>query len=177
MWNRSVKKYKLRYTKFYGHSKNFNTVKNAYADIEVKKLECVGHVQIRVGCRLRNLKKKDKGLGGKGKLTDCIIDKLQNFYGIAIRSNKNNLKAMQAAIEATLFHIASSKENNLHYPHCPTGLDSWCKYNKDRADSTSTYKPGLGLPISIVLKLKPIFKELTHEDLLINVPWPNSKPK
>ena len=37
---------------------------------------------------------------------------------------------------------------------------------KDRADSTSTYKPGSGLPISIVLKLKPIFEELGHEDLL-----------
>ena len=37
---------------------------------------------------------------------------------------------------------------------------------KDRADSTSSYKPGSGLPISIVLKLKPIFEELGHEDLL-----------
>ena len=37
---------------------------------------------------------------------------------------------------------------------------------KDRADSTSTYKPGSGLPISTVLKLKPIFEELGHEDLL-----------
>ena len=67
---------------------------------------------------------------------------------------------------AILLHVASSKQNNLHYPHCPTWSDSWCKYNKDRADSTSTYKPGPGLPISIVLKLKPIFEELSHEDLL-----------
>ena len=37
---------------------------------------------------LQNLKKKEKRLGGKGKLTDRIIDKLQNYYGIAIRSNK-----------------------------------------------------------------------------------------
>ena len=119
--------------------------------------------------RLRNLKKKEKGLCRKGKLTDCIIDKFQNYYGIAIRSNKNNLKAIQAATRATLFHVASSKENNLHYPHSPTGPDSWCKYNKDRADGTSTYEPGPGLPISIisvVLKLKPIFEELSHEDLL-----------
>ena len=34
------------------HVCNLNTVKNTYADIEVKKLECVGHVQKRVGCRL-----------------------------------------------------------------------------------------------------------------------------
>ena len=68
------------------------------------------------------------------KLTNCIVDKLQNCYGINIRSNKNNLKTMQAPTKATLFHVASSKENNLHYPHCSTGSDSWCKNNKDRAD-------------------------------------------
>ena len=73
---------------------------------------------------------------------------------------------MEAATKATLFHVASSKENNLHYPHCPTGSDSSYKYNKVRADNTSTYKPGPGFPISIVLKLKPIFEELSHEDLL-----------
>ena len=81
-------------------------------------------MQKRVRCRLQNLKKKKQGLGGKDKWTDPIIDKLQNYGGIAIRSNKNNLKAMQAATEATLFHVASSKENNLQYYHCPTGSDS-----------------------------------------------------
>ena len=60
----------------------------------MKKLECVRNVQKQIGCRLRNLKKKEKGLGGKSKLTDRIIDKFQNYYGIDIRSNKNNLKAM-----------------------------------------------------------------------------------
>ena len=74
---------------------------------------------------LQNLKKKEKRLGGKGKLTDRIIDKLQNYYGIAISSNKKkNLKAMLAATRAILFHVASSKENNLHDPHCPTRPDS-----------------------------------------------------
>ena len=167
MWNRSVKKNKLRYREFYGDggSKRFNTVKSTYADIEVKKLECVGHVQKPVGCQLQNLKKKEKRLSGKGKLTDRIIDKLQNYYGIAIRSNKNNLKAMQAATRTTLFHVASSKENNLHYPHCPTRPGSWWKCNKDRADGTSTYKPGPGVPISIVLKFKSICEELSYDDL------------
>ena len=38
MWNQSVKKNKLQYTEIYGDgdSKSFNTVKNTYADIEVK---------------------------------------------------------------------------------------------------------------------------------------------
>ena len=65
-----------------------------------------------MGCRLRNFKKNIKGLSGKGKLTNAMIDRLQNYYGIAIRQNKKNLKKMQAAVRATLFHVAPSKENN-----------------------------------------------------------------
>ena len=104
-----------------------------------------------------------------------MIDRLQNYYGIAIRENKNNLKAMQAATRATLFHVASSKDNNWHYPHCPEGTNSWCNFNKDKADGTSTYKPGPGLPVPVLLKLKPIFQVLSHEDLLNK--WSYTKPE
>ena len=121
IWERSEAKHKLRSIELYGDgdTKSFTTVQDTYTGIQVKKLECVGHVQKRVGCRLRNLKKQEKGIGGKGKLTNNMIDRLQNYYGIAIRENKNNLKAMQAATRATLFHVASSKDNNWHYPPPP----------------------------------------------------------
>ena len=169
IWERSILKNGLRYVKFYGDgdSKGFCSVQNTYGELSVEKLECVGHVQKRVGCRLRNLKKREKGLGGKGKLTDNLIDKLQIYYGVAIRSNKNDLAGMQAATRATLFHVASSAQNNYHFPHCPTGKDSWCKYNKDRANGTNTYKPGPGLPLNIIMKVKPIFQELSSTDLLM----------
>ena len=62
-------------------------------------------MQKRAGTRLRKLKKNNKGLG-KGKLTDHIIDKLQNFYGIAIRQNLGDLQSMKKAVVATLFHVA-----------------------------------------------------------------------
>ena len=65
---------------------------------------------------------------------------------MVIQPNKNNLKAMLAETKTTLLHVASSKENNLHYSHCPTGSDSWCKHNKNRANST-TYKPSPDLLI------------------------------
>ena len=45
--------------------------------------------------------KTKKGLGEKGKLTDNMIDKLQNYYGIAIRSNKGNLEKMESNILST----------------------------------------------------------------------------
>ena len=87
-------------------------------------MECVDHVQKRVGTRLRKLKRDKKGLGGKGKLTNVIIDRLQNYYGIAVRSNVNSLEGMKKAIHASLFHVASSEKNIWHdhsVPGCCRG--------------------------------------------------------
>ena len=95
-----------------------------------------------------------------------MIDWLQNYYGIAIRQNKNNLIKIQAAVRATLFHVISSKENNWHYSHCSEGKGSSCKFHQDKANGTSTYKPGPGLPLDIVMKLKSNFVELSDESLL-----------
>ena len=53
-----------------------------------------------------------KNLGGRGKLTNKLIDKLQNYYGIAVKSNVGNLQGMKKAINASLFHVASSKTND-----------------------------------------------------------------
>ena len=47
----------------------------------------MGHIQKRMGTALRELKRKNKGMklndgktiGGKGRLTNVIIDKIQNY--------------------------------------------------------------------------------------------------
>ena len=112
------------YTKLYcdGDSKSYDRVKQVYKDKhtkEVERLQCMGHVQKRMGTALRKLKKDVKGLGGKGKLTKALIDKLQNYYGIAIRSNVGDLKGMKKAINASLFHcIATANKPHMHV-HCP----------------------------------------------------------
>ncbi|GFV81641.1 uncharacterized protein TNCV_1702981 [Trichonephila clavipes] len=62
-------------------------VKDTYGVNSVSKFECIGHALKRVGSRLRKLKTKTKRLSGKGKLTDNFIDRLQNYYGIAVRNN------------------------------------------------------------------------------------------
>ena len=166
-FTRSIEKNSLRYTEFYGDgdSKSFSAVKTIYPNIEILKRECIGHVQKRIGTRLRALKKNIKGIGGKGKLTNSIIDKLQNYYGISIRSNVGDLEKMKKAIHASLFHVASSEENNWH-DHCPDGKESWCAFKSDKANGTSTYKPGKGLPLSVVKYVKPIYHELSDDKLL-----------
>ena len=46
-------------------------------------------------------------IDGKNKLTDSLIDKLQNYYGIAKRSNSGDWSGMKSAIYANCFHCIS----------------------------------------------------------------------
>ena len=75
IWEHSLQKNKLRYTLFYGDgdSKSFSTIKNTCPGITIQNLEYVGHVQKRVGCCLRNLRKQEKGVSGNRKLTNNMI--------------------------------------------------------------------------------------------------------
>ena len=169
IFQRSVELHNLRYTEFYGDgdSKSFSRIKNIYQDagILVEKKECIGHVQKRVGTALRKLKRDNPSLGGRGKLTDSLIDKLQNYYGIAIRSNVGNLAGMKKAIHASLMHCASSEACPLH-DHCPTGNASWCKYQKDKANHKNLFKHGPGLSLPVIAKLKPEYIRLSENNLL-----------
>jgi hypothetical protein len=64
-----------------------------------------------MGARLKRLVKEKLGtklhdgktLGSKGRLTQSEIDKLQNYYGLAIRRNVNNLETMIRAAWAIFF--------------------------------------------------------------------------
>lgn len=62
-------------------------------DVEINKLECIGHVQKRMGTRLLKMRaEKDvlsdgKKLSGENRLTTAAVQKLQTFYGLAIRRN------------------------------------------------------------------------------------------
>lgn len=155
IFSRSIESKSLRYSEFYGDgdSKSYGAVKDVYENVTVVKKECVGHVQKRVGTALQNLKKEKKGLGGKGRLTDAMIDKLQNYYGIAIRTNCKDIESMKKAIYAAFCHCASSQKDNYH-EHCPNGKDSWCGFKRDIANGTKEYKHGAGLPKSIIAHVK-----------------------
>ena len=109
-----------------------------------------------MGNRLRKLKERVKGLGEKGELTNVTIDKLKNYYGIIIRSNVGDLEGIKKATYASLFHVASSKETNLHLAYYPDG-SKW----------PTKFKHGPGIPITIFGKhLKLIYQHLTSDTLL-----------
>ena len=126
-----------------GDSKGFNEIENTHTEpgLRIVKIECVEYVQKQVSTTLRKLKKDKKGMTGSGKLTDTMIDRLQNYYGIAaIRRNVDKLQGMKEAIHASLMLCASSKDSNSHH-HCPKGGDGWCCFNMDIANKTKSFKP------------------------------------
>ena len=84
---------------------------------------------------LRNLKKKERGIAGRGLFTDATTDRLQNYADVAVCQNVGDLQNMESSFLASLFHVPSNKGNMYHYPHCPTGPDSWCKYKADKANN------------------------------------------
>ncbi|GFV32877.1 uncharacterized protein TNCV_1745191 [Trichonephila clavipes] len=105
----------------YGDTKTFNalSVNKPYGDDHIiQKIECVGHVQKRMGTRLRTLKLvysknkllDGKTIDGKGRLTDSLIDKLAHYYGNAIRCNSTSVKEMRKAIWAVWGHSCSTDD-------------------------------------------------------------------
>lgn len=167
----------VRYTKYLGDgdTKAFLKVKETapYGDsVNIEKLECVGHVQKRLGTRLRKLRQDlsgkklsdGKGIKGKGRLTDGEIDKLQTYYGMAIRANAGDLKKMKEAVWATYFHKLSTEENPVH-ALCPKGLDSWCGYQR-QISGGDVYQHKHSLPEAVMDVIKPIYRDLANETLL-----------
>lgn len=121
-----------------GDSKGFLRVteKNPHGvEFIVNKLECVGHIQKRMGSRLRKLKSSlgsktlsdNKPIGGRGRLTNNAINIIQNYYGLAIRRNAGNLEIIKSSIWTEYYHISSTDANPMHNL-CDK---EWCKYQKD----------------------------------------------
>ena len=77
-------------------------------------------------------------LSGKGKLTEKTINSMQNYYGMAIRGNKNDLYAMKKSTAAILWHCTDFENKEYRHRFCPE--NSWCKYKEN-----PEYKPSIDL--------------------------------
>ena len=140
----------------------------------LKKYECVGHVQKRMGSRLRNLRKSLKGqvlsdgkkISGKGRLSDKVINTMQNYYGLAIRQNAGELYQMKKSVGAILYHLSQNENDEDRHKFCPPTKDSWCKFQSDKLTGKTTYKKKVNLPKAIKDAVMPTFKDLSKDELL-----------
>ncbi|CAH0551117.1 unnamed protein product [Brassicogethes aeneus] len=186
MFERSVENLGVKFRNYIGDgdSKTYSGVVNAKPygeDFLINKKECIGHVQKRMGTRLRELVKKHvvetktkagktvkrKSLSGKGKLTAKMIDKLTVYYGLAIRRNHDSVEKMKNAIWATYYHYSSTDENPQH-EKCRSGEDSWCEWQKAAAaDALGSFKHSYtALPTDILEAMRPIYYDLSKDELL-----------
>lgn len=198
MFRRSLKNLGVRFLNYVGDgdSKTYSGLLQAkpYGETSIIKKECIGHVQKRMGSRLRNLvknakvskaahtvkglkskmkqqknvAKQPKSLGGKGRLTAKRIDKLAVYYGKAIRDNcKSTVENMKDSIWATFYHYSSTDENPCH-EKCPEGVTSWCEYQRAKAKSEEkSFKHSYtAWPSDVMSAIRPIYEDLTKDDLL-----------
>lgn len=179
IYKRSLAQYNVRYIDYLGDgdSNAYSAVCNAMPygeDTNINKLECIGHIQKRMGTRLRTLKQKSKNtkladgksLSGKNRLTDLAVQKLQIFYGLAIRRNCHSLDEMKKAVWATYFHVMSSNSEPRH-ELCPKDPNTWCKYNIAVIEGKEyDHEKHFHLPEIIMSEVKPIFKDLANPELL-----------
>ena len=107
-----------------------------------------------------------KKMSGKGRLTDKIINKMQNYYGMVIRQNPGRLFDMKKSIGAVLWHCSDITDPEARHQFCPKYIHSWCKYQSDKITGMSTCKPSTSLPVSIKRKIHKIFQDLSSDELL-----------
>ena len=97
-----------------------------------------------------------------------MVDKMLNYYGLAIRQNKNNLEQMIKDAMAGLYHISSSDTNPQH-DMCPGDEHSWCGWQREKATKSYQYKHRLFLPKAVMDECSlftAIYKDLTDRNLL-----------
>ena len=105
-----------------------------------------------------------KTIGGRNRLTDNLIDTFQRYYGKALCENKGDLPKMQKAVKAIWHDYDSTEDNELH-DYCPEGAESWCKWQKDQANGTTSFKPR-NVPPAVMEEILPTFEGLWAENLL-----------
>ena len=126
----------------------------------------------RVGARLRKLKKEKGGevlsdgkeLGGIGRLNEKYINRLQNYYGLAIRQNTDSLINMRKAVGAVLYHCSEAATTEARHMFCDND-SQWCKYRMAEKKGEA-YVEKSGLPIAVRNAIFHIFQDLSSEELL-----------
>ncbi|GFV69918.1 uncharacterized protein TNCV_1982851 [Trichonephila clavipes] len=95
---------------------------------------------------------------------EAEIDRLQAYYGLAIRRNLSSVKDMQQAIWAIFLHKLSTDEKPQH-GFCPSDTDTWCKFKKAELLGRPIITKN-SLPVDVVEAMRPVFRDLANPELL-----------
>ena len=176
---RSIEKFNVRYVNYIGDGDSSAFAKviesNPYPDITVNKLECIGHIQKRVGSNLIKLTQQNSSIKGRGdgRLTKKVINTLQNYYGMAIRSARStNIMQMKMSIAAVLCHcVRKVDEHGVEdlvdrHKYCTKDADTWCKYQKSLIDGTVFQGDRINIAEDVYDLVRPVWLRLSENALL-----------
>ena len=81
---------------------------------------------------------------------------------------KGNQNGREKSIAALIHHCSENDNHNDRQKYCPPTGDSWCKYQSDNINHTTTYKKSINIPKAISDIIIPIFswKDLGSDSLL-----------
>ena len=178
LWMRSQEKNNLRYTTFVGDGDgaSFGRVASlkpygSAPEAQVVKEDCIGHIQKRIGTKLREVKRTwkgrklsdQKGIGGKQRLTNNRINSYQVYYGKAMRNNLGNIDAASDAVMAIFYHSISTDSKPQHHL-CPDTPTSWCGFRQSvRLNKAFKHKPAR--PGAVAELVKPVFEALPDKSI------------
>ena len=115
-----------------------------------------------------------------GRLTLPLIDTVENFYGLAIRTNKGDCKKMAKATRAIRKHYSSTADKPKD-EECTVGSNSWSSkiallaqihdvVFRETAKQTNEHVPDVPirntLPPAFVTEIQPIFDRFGSETFL-----------
>lgn len=150
----------------------------------MNKLDCIGHVQKRVGENLRNMAKGSKPSDGKpvgdrsGRLINPTINLLQKYYGNAIRKNIDRAAKTKSEIDTiitnmqdiktTLYQSVKLPNEEERHQFCPKETTSWGLYQKAKANGQTTnfQNENHHLDPTFLEFLLPLFTRLIDPKLL-----------
>ena len=94
-----------------------------------------------------------------------MLDRICNQFTIGLLWRGNPQFPGDRAIWAVFHHSISDDEQH-HHQFCPTGSDSWCKFNRALADNVEPPKHTPKLPKDLGPFIKPVFTALSKRELL-----------
>ena len=115
-----------------------------------------------------------KKFSGTGRCTNKVMNTLQNYHGMVVRSNTGNLFAMKKGIAAILFHCSENIDDEKRHKYCPRTPDTWCKYQREKHTGEPTYDSKINIPLAVRDVITPIF---SHEDLASDAPLTRADTK
>ncbi|GFR79808.1 hypothetical protein ElyMa_004030600 [Elysia marginata] len=166
IFRRSINKRGLVYSG--GGAKSTQKINEvAVYDFNVEKEDCINQISKRMFNALENVKNSNiKELNRK--LTKTNIEKITNTYATNLKRSAPDTIQMREDVNGGIFHIHGILSTDAKPRHhlCPTGIHSWCYFQRVLALGEELRKHNTTIKAEVEKFILQIVERLTQPDLL-----------